>query len=91
VTDMPERIWARQMATGWRGAIGTWNVCEFDAGERAQFIRDDIAAEDRAAARVDALRYAAEICLNMNGGWCSDDHMACANAILALIDQEGAP
>ena len=37
----PDRIWARQMATGFRGAIGTWNVGEHDDIDRDEYIRRD--------------------------------------------------
>ena len=39
--NAPDRIWARQMATGFRGAIGTWNVCEHDDIDRDEYIRRD--------------------------------------------------
>jgi hypothetical protein len=38
----PERIWAKKVATGFRGAIGTWNVCEFDDDERSEYVRADL-------------------------------------------------
>ena len=38
----PDRIFARQVAMGFRGAIGTWNVCEHDDIDRDEYIRADL-------------------------------------------------
>jgi hypothetical protein len=93
MTYMPERIWARQTATDWRGAMGTWDVCSSDASAGAEYVHGDIAAEDRATARVEALRAAARIAgahdYSIQSSTAADDRARQVQAaILALIAQE---
>jgi len=79
----PERIWARQMAPGFRGASGTWNVCEHDDTDRDEYIRADAVAEMIRQA-VEAEREAcAQVCEEW-GAWNNT-----AQAIAAAIRARG--